>query len=237
MLYLIYGNDRAKGLTKFKTLREKLLKKEISAETIKEGSISNSMLDEIATARGLFNKSTLFIFESILEKKEEQEILSSHAQELEKSTNSFLIFEPSFDDDLAKKISKFATEVVEFTARKVDTRPSFNIFSLGDALGKRNRKELWVLFEQAVSAGITPEEIAGTLFWSVKNMALMKSAGANDEAGLNPFVAKKSGAFAENYSEKEIENLSRGLMEIYHEAHRGGEMMDIALEKFILSLN
>jgi len=237
MLYLIYGNDRAKGLAKFQMVREKLVKNGTSIETIKEGSISDAMLDEIGVARGLFDKSTLFIFDSILEKKGEQDMLSSHAKALEESTNKFLVFEPSLGKDLAEKIAKHATEIIECTARKVDFRPAFNIFSLGDALGKRNKKDLWVLFEQAVSAGITPEEIAGTLFWSVKNMALMKKAKPGDEAGLNPFVAKKTRSFADNYSEKEITDLSRELMTLYHEAHRGGEQMNIALEKFILSLN
>ncbi|MDD5152554.1 MAG: hypothetical protein PHS95_00930 [Candidatus Pacebacteria bacterium] len=237
MIYLIYGNDRAKGLAKFQSIREKLVKNGTQVETIKEGSISGAMLDEIGTARGLFDKSTLFIFESILEKKTEQELLASYAEVLEKSANSFLVFEPSFDKELVKEVSKYVTEIIECSAKKFDARPAFNIFSLGDALGKRNKKELWVLFQQAVSAGATPEEIAGTLFWSVKNMALIKMAEPRDDAGLNPFVAKKTRTFAKNYSEKEIADLSRNLMALYHEAHRGGEPMNIALEKFILSLN
>ena len=234
MLYFIYGTDRAKGLKYFQALREKLALG-ANVETVHEGSVSGEVLDEAVSTRGLFGEKTLYVLDGILEKKGDQEILASRAEALALSPNYFLIFEPTFTKDLAGEISAHATESLEYVAPKADTRPAFNIFSLGDALGNRNKKDLWVLYQQAVATGLGDEEVCGTLLWSVKNMALMKNEGAGD-AGLNPFVAKKSRSFARNYTSDEIVGLSRKLVILYHEAHRGGEPMNIALERFILAL-
>ena len=187
-------------------------------------------------SRGLFDETAVFVFDSILEKVTEQEIVASRAVDLASSSNSFLVFEPTLDKKIIPIITKEASLAEEYTLKKLFERPAFNIFALGDALGARNKKDLWVLYQQALGAGLAPEEINSTLFWQVKNMALMKGAQAGESAGLNPFVAKKALAFAKNYTTSEIENLARKLSAIVHEDHRGGESLKIALEKLILSL-
>ncbi len=236
MLYVIYGTDREKGRKRFQALREKLRGVCASEHVVAEGEVTDGFLDTSVSSRGLFGEINLFILDGILEKKAEQEVIASHAKVLAASPNHFLIFEPTLDKNVVAEILEHATEAEEHIGKKVDTRPAFNIFSLGDALGLRNKKDLWVLYEQATGAGLESEEICGTLFWSVKNIALMKNAKPGDDCGLNPFVAKKSRGFAVNYTQEEIAKLSHSLSSIYHEAHRGGEPMAIALEKFILSL-
>ncbi len=247
MLYFIYGNDRTKGLKHFQKLRDKLSTGGTNVVTVEEGGVSDGLLEEMALTRGLFGETTLFIINNILEKKEEQEVIVSHAQTLASSQNHFLIFEPTFAKDIVEGCLTHVTETFEYVApkglarhdpagSKVDTRPAFNIFSLGDALGDRNKKDLWVLYQRAVSSGLSSEEICGTLLWSVKNMALMKSAKSGDDMGMKPFVARKTRGFAAKYTVEEVARLSRGLVRVYHEAHRGGEPMEIGLERFILSL-
>ncbi len=236
MLYVIYGKDRERGRARFRALREELGKKCGEESTILEGEISKEFLHSSAVSQGLFGNTTLFVFDCVFDKKDEQEVLLSHANELDLSPNIFLVFEPELDKKIAEGIGETKVKIEEFSSKKIDNRPEFNIFSLGDALGKRNKKELWVLYQEAVGSGLTPEEISGTLFWAVKNLALAKGAKNGDDAGMSPFVAKKSRAFVENYTQEEIKNLSHSLVTIYHEAHRGGEPMDIALERFILSV-
>lgn len=236
MLYVIYGKDREKGRARFRALRGSLIKGCGEEHIVLEGEISKEVLHSFAATQGLFGGTTLHTFDCVFDKKDEQEVLLAHANELRLSPNTFLVFEPELDKKIADSILETKAEVEEFALKKIDNRPEFNIFSLGDALGKRNKKELWVLYQEAINSGLTPEEISGTLFWAVKNLALMKNTKAGDDAGLNPFVAKKTRGFALNYTQEEIKNLSHSLVTIYHEAHRGGEPMDIALERFILSL-
>lgn len=236
MLHIIYGKDREKGRVRFRAAREELEKKYTDDRLVVEGEVSDGFLDTIASSQGLFGDATLFVFDCVFDKKNEQEILLARVGDLISSPNGFLIFEPLLEKTIADEIKTAGGIVDEYAGKKVDYRPDFNIFSLGDALGARNKKELWVLYQEAVNNGLSAEEISGTLFWAVKNIALMKTAKTGDDCGLSPFVAKKSRGFAEKYSEEEIVNLSRSLVMMYHEAHRGGEPMEIALERFVLGL-
>ncbi len=236
MLYIIHGNDRQKARMQFTKLRDTLSLHGENVIVVPEGAISKETLSEQAVTRGLFGEVSVFILDGVLEKKEDQEIVASAVPLLVASPNHFLIFEPVLIKEFADEAKQGASEIIECAMKNVDERASFNIFSLGDALGERNKKELWVRYQQAVLFGLEPEEICNTLFWTVKNMALMKNAPLQDVCDLNPFVAKKSRGFAKNYTMDEIERLSRTLMTLYHEGHRGGEPMHIALERFILRL-
>lgn len=236
MLYIIYGNDREQGRTRLHTLREKLSAQGGSVEVVGEGTITSETLEHMSSARGLFGGATIFVFDSVLEKKVEQELVARFADDLARSPNHILIFEPALAKEHREALTGHAKEVFDCSVKNVEGKPSFNIFSLGDALGERKKKDLWILYQEAQAHGIGPEEICGTFFWVVKNMALMKTARTGDDAGLNPFVAKKTRGFVKNYTDEEIVGLSRVLIAAYHEAHRGGEPMDIAIERFILSL-
>jgi len=236
MLHLIYGNDRENIRTQFHAAREVIREKCDSERLVPEGEVSNEFLSEAASSVGLFGEKTLFIFDGVFEKNEEQEVLVSHGEELALSPNYFLVCQPGFDGDFIQALEKADVTAQECVAIKGSARPAFNIFSLGDALGRRSKKDLWSLYQEARESGCEPEEICGTLFWAVKNMALMKEAPAGALSGLNPFVAKKTREFAKNYSNEEIINLSRALITAYHEAHNGGEPMEIALERFTLGI-
>lgn len=236
MLHIIYGTDKEKARARFRVLREEFVKKGSSERIVMEGEVNRSFLDEASSSRGIFGETTLFVFDSVFDKKDEQEILAKHVVDLASSANIFLILETTFDKETMKTVIESVATIEEFAGKKIDKRPDFNIFSLGDALGKRNKKELWVLYQEAVASGFEPEEVCSTLFWAVKNIALMKSAKPGEDAGLSPYIAPKARMFAKNYTQDEIANISRTLVSVYHEAHRGGEPMSIALERFILEL-
>ncbi len=236
MLHIIYGSDRENIRTQFHVVRDVMQKKCNSERVVGEGEVNGDFLSEAALSVGLFGEKVLFVFDTILEKNEEQELIAEYGTELAASPNYFLICEPAFEKEIIEESGKKGGISQEYVAKKVDRKPAFNIFSLGDALGRRNKKELWVLYQDALRAGIEPEEISGTLFWSVKNMMLMKDAPAGTLCGLNPFVAKKTREFAKNYTKEELLDLSHSLIVAYHEAHLGGEPMTIALERFTLGI-
>lgn len=236
MLHVIYGKDREKGRVRFHALREELCKKYGDETQVLEEDISGNFFVSASSSQGLFGETAFFVLDCVLDKKNEQEILLAGAEALKSSSNVFLVFEPELDKSVAEKLKEEGVAVEEFALKKTDTRPEFNIFSLGDTLGERKKKELWILYQKALTAGLSAEEICGTLFWAAKNLALMKNAKLGDDKKLSPFVAKKFRKFAGNYTEEEIKKLSRELVSAYHEAHRGGEPMDLALERFILNL-
>lgn len=247
MLNIIYGKDRESGRERFRALlNQQILNQQVSrpgrrplgAEVrhVLEGEINKEFFDMAVSSQGLFGEKTLFIFDCVLDKKNEQETLLFYAKDLSSSSNIFLIFEPLLESSIADSLKEEEALIEEYALGKTSTRNDFNIFSLGDALGQRNKKELWVLYQEALRADLSAEEICGTLFWMVKNLALMKNAKLGNDRGMSPFVAKKTRAFTKNYTEEEIAKLSQALTVAYHEAHRGGEPMEIALERFILAL-
>lgn len=236
MLHIIYGTDRENVRAQFHKTREISRERCDNEHLVRAGEVVGDFLMEAASSVGLFGEKALYIFDNILDKEEEQEIIVAHANVLGASPNYFLVCESDFEKSLLKGLDEGGVSTQECVAVKTNSRPVFNIFSLGDALGRRSKKELWSLYQEAREAEIAPEEICGTLFWAVKNLALMKDAPVGALCGLNPFVAKKTREFANNYSKEEIVDLSRSLIAAYHNAHRGGEPMDIALERFALSI-
>lgn len=236
MLYVIYGNDKKRKEEYLDALRKKITTPDTSVELVEEEQVSKDWLDESLQGRGLFGEKKIFLLNDVLGKKEVQELIFEKIEDFKRTENIFIISESSFTSKNTDLFKGFADEIKEFSQASGGKAQEFNIFLLGDALGARNKKDLWVLYERAKKTGLSDEEIAGTLFWSVKNLALMKNAKEGDDAGLNHFVASKNRGYVKKYSATEIQKLSGDLIKIYHEAHRGGESMDVALEKFILSL-
>src|SRR3989344_5543768 len=110
------------------------------------------------------------------------------------------------------------------------------IVYVGGVFENKDIKEAWVLYQKALAADISPEEVHGILFWQVKNIAVVQEARDSKESGLSPFVFMKAKQFASRFKEGEIETKATELVSLFHEGRRGGSELDIALERFILSI-
>lgn len=122
------------------------------------------------------------------------------------------------------------TEIIEKAGKE------FNIFPLTDALGERNKKNAWIVYEKALASGMVADEIFWRLMWGVKAMLLTAKTSSAEESGLNPFVYKKSKSFLKNWKVEELEKLSESLVVGYHNARRGIGEMETMIEKILLSL-
>jgi hypothetical protein len=112
----------------------------------------------------------------------------------------------------------------------------FNIFSLADALGERDRKKLWVLFQFALRQDISSEELAGVFFWQLKSMVVSRETKNANEAGVSPYVFQKSKRYNKNFSPEEELRMASKIVVLYHNAHRGLVDFEKGLEKFILGV-
>lgn len=113
---------------------------------------------------------------------------------------------------------------------------NFNIFALTDAIGARNKREAWLIYERALASGMSAEEIFWRVMWGVKSLLLAEISESAEEAGLNLFVYKKSKSFLKNWKRDELEELSEGLTIGLHKARRGLFEIETFLEKTILSI-
>ena len=197
---------------------------------------SADKLEEFIHSMGLFEQKYIVVLDNVFENKDAKEFVVRNVKTVADSDNIFILLEGKLDKKTVATLEGTAQKVLVFSQKEVKKKPELNIFSLGDALGRRNKKELWLLFQKARSAGLSHEEIHGTLFWMVKSMLLAQSAPSAKDAGLSPFVFKKAKSFAKNFSEEELKTLSSRLVSIYHDARGGGMELALALEIFILSL-
>jgi DNA polymerase III gamma/tau subunit len=114
--------------------------------------------------------------------------------------------------------------------------PEFNIFAFTDAFGKRNKRESWILYQKALAAGVSSEEIFFKIIWQIKTMLIAFKTKNAEEADMKPFPYNKAKSFLKNWKQEELENLSEKLVVGYHEIRRGKGEMETFVEKTILSV-
>jgi len=99
---------------------------------------------------------------------------TEHLSALAEAPVVFVHLETKFPSELVRQVEKAGGKIEEFAGVKSSAldKNSFNLFSLCDALGRRDRRELWILCQQALAAGLVAEEIFWKLVWQTKNDAL-----------------------------------------------------------------
>ena len=249
MIYFYYGNDRVKAREKAHEVWEVMKKKRPGAEFFRVTSETwdQAVFEGYCSGMGLFEKKFIVFADNLFDKPEAKDFVLSSLQNIAQSENGFVFLEAKLDAPTVKKVEKCATKIEKFEQKdkgrkfSVDGGGSlslgdFNIFSLGDAFGQRNKKILWTLFQNALDRGISSEEINGILFWQTKSIILAKKGTSPAETGLAPFVFSKSKRYAENFTQEELNKFSRNFISVYHDAHRGVRDFETALEMLILGI-
>jgi DNA polymerase III delta subunit len=238
MIYLLYGTNFKESRKKLRSILDALLKKEPNASEfhINDENFSEELLQEMISSRTLFAGRYIVVLDKVLEEKERSEIVLSNLKDISESENIFIFIEEELGKTIVSRFEKQAEKIQEFKSKE-DGMPEvkgFNVFSLTDALGRRDKKNLWVLYQKALMSGVEPEEMHGILLWQANAILSVKDESGLSSLKLNPFVLRKSLGFAKNFEKEEIVKLSRDLVDIYHEARRGEEDFGVSLEKFIL---
>ncbi len=115
-------------------------------------------------------------------------------------------------------------------------RIDFNIFALTDAIGARNKREAWMLYQKALADGMVSEEIFFKVFWQVKNMLLASRTRSAEETDMKAYPYSKAKGYLRNFKPGELEKLSEELIRGYHDVRRGKEESETFVEKTLLSL-
>lgn len=241
MLYLFYGPNREELRAKVCGFLDDLLNKTPGAdiERIYPEEFSGDKLDEFVLSRGLFGEPRIIVMEGILGDDKIAATVLEKISEINSSPNMFIFLEEDLDIETVEILKDSADKIFHFKDKK-GGKPAdkFNIWSITDALGRRDRKALWIFYQKALLAGIPPEEIHSILVWQVKNIILAKKSGESgaEVLGMKPFVFNKAKSFARNWSEKEIMEVSSCLVGVYHESRIGIVSFEEALEKLILEI-
>jgi len=250
MIYILYGEDTKKSRGKLKSLLSSLFLKKPKASFFKvdTDNFNEVRLEEFIFSQGLFEQKYIIQMDGLLEDKNIASFLMSKLGELQKSENIFILWEIKINSIVLKKLEKYTAKLQEFPLKKNNKERlfatekgtfclgDFNIFDLAVCLGKRNKKDLWVLYQKTRLRNIPVEKVSGILFGQLRTMFQTLRSRTAEQAGLKSFVFNKTKGYLKNYSEKELKKMSADLVYLYHNARRSGLELDLALEKFILGL-
>ena len=233
MLFVFSGSDVVAVREKAHAFLHTHEKRGVSVAHVTAEACTEDALASLAGGASLFGDEQVILLDTPSESKESFAAVVSSAELLATSAHTFVLIEGKLLAKESQKLKKHAREYHEVVTGTKKER--FNIFSLTEALLRRDKKSLWVLLMRARLAGISSEEIIGTLFWQVKTMRLVLSTSSAREAGVKPFVYTKAQKGLTKYSEEEVHNLSRVLIDVYHTGHLGADI-DNTLERWVLSL-
>ena len=246
MIYLFYGENADKARGKWHKVIESFATKypdgnlfSFSAQGGPAWGWDPERFEELIVSKDLFSGKRLVVADRLLENESALELVENKVEELVESATVFAFLENKVDQKLIKKIEKFGGKVEEFAAVSeiADKKPEFNLFVLCDALGNRDRKQLWILSQQALFAGVPAEEIFWKLVWQTKMILLVAKSQGKTLKTVKPFVVSKSARFARQYSIAELEKLSGDLVALWHETKReNGPDFALGLERLILSI-
>lgn len=247
MIYLFYGQDIKSAKDKANLTIKSLLgrRKDATLVKISDETITDERMAELLSAQALFVNKFIVYLSGAFSVEDNKALISKRIKDIAESDNIFVIAEEKIDAKTLEKIKKNSAKIQEF--KKSEKRPTkkellaqrgekIDFFEFSDALGERNKRKLWGLYQDALFEDVPAEEVHGIFFWQIKSMLLAKKCKTADDAGMKSFPFTKARGFAQNFTKEELENTLSNLVEMYHESHRGNADMYIELEKFILSL-
>ena len=232
MLAVFYGTDRGATRDKAALFLNKNVPN-VAADSIDAMSYTPGQLPSLAESQSLFGGVEAYILDTPSTDSEFETEVTEHLANFAASPNVFVVLESRLLAAAKKKYEKHATESNESNAEKAER---FNAFSLAEALAKRDKKNLWVLLQEAKMAGLRPEEIVGVLWWQLKAIRLAAVTSSAAEAGMKDYPYKKAKAALKKFTPEELGNISQSLLVLYHESHQGIADMDVRLEEWALSI-
>jgi DNA polymerase III delta subunit len=187
-------------------------KKPKDAQELKWESLTTEELLSLATSQNMFGGKETYVLMGAINSDRQEEFLDI-AKELVQSPNTFIFEEEKLLKGPTTALEKAGAEIV------VEKRPAaaargFDPFGLTFAFAARDRKKLWLGLMQAFKSGEKAEAVAGLLNWKVRQ-ELERASGIKRE---------------------ELIKLSRQLVYMYHDSHRGAGDLELLLERFALRL-
>lgn len=224
--------------------RTKAVQKAIDAE-IKKGkqlvsfsdaSFQKETILSYASGSDMFGNGYVVHLSRVGEKTEGMEFLMNDVATLFKSETLYVVEENEIGKELEKVLSDAKVSVTTFKEAKANFFGQLNAFNLVDAYNTRDKKNSWMLYNKLIATGISAEEIAGSMMWNFKNLALYFSVAKPSAEALDmkPFVFGKVAAAAKLFSKDEVATRSFELSSALHRSHRGEGEGTTLLELFIL---
>ena len=231
MLHVYFGTDRQAVRDQAADFSEKNLPPDGTTTVIDAADYQPGQLADALGATSLFGGAEWFLVDTPSANPDLAEEVKTNLAAMAESSNTFIVLEGSLLAPAKKAYTKHTSTIEEFTAEKAGR---FNTFALADALANKDRRQLWVLLQEAKLQGSAPEELIGIIWWQLKVLQLAATTRSATEAGMKEYSYSKAKRALSKFAPGELSRLSHGLLQLYHDGHAGVRDIDLALEQWVL---
>lgn len=233
MLHVYCGNDTITVRTKALAYLDARREQGTPIERIDANVFRPGILVELAGSVSLFGETAVYVLDTPSVQQDYFADVMESLSVLAESPNTFVIIEDALLAPEKKKLQKHAATFEEYKRAATER---FNVFALTDHLLKKDKRQLWVGLQEANRAGLAAEEIIGTLWWQLKSLRVVAAASSAAEAGMKDYPFNKARQALKNFKPNEVEQLSADLLTLYHDGHSGVRDINLALEKWVLTI-
>lgn len=215
MIYLFSGDDSKNKISNY----EKFIKT-IPSDTetffINRNNFDQIQIESLCSGASLFAPLSTAIFQNVFEYAETGDFILSKLKIMGESDNSFIFLEGKLNKsiiDAFKKIDPKRLQLNIFELPK-EKKERFDNFLIANAFANKDKLNTWIYFRQAIERDVSLEEIAGVLFWKIKDMILKRN--------FNKF------------SEEQLKILASKISYLLPEARKQGLDAEVVFEQFLL---
>lgn len=233
MYHFFHGSDRGLVRDAANQLIEQHLPLEAQVTVIDTYNYQPGCIVDALGSTSLFGEAQWFVLDTPSDTPEFNEEVLESLSALAESVNTFVVLEGKVLVPEKKRYAKHAATTEEFVATATE---SFNMFSLADALADRDKRRLWLLMQEARLNGKQPEEMIGILWWQLKTIRLAAETSTAEAAGMKPYPYNKARRAVAKYPNGQAAKTARSLLRLYHAGHAGERDLELALERWVLTL-
>ncbi|MBP9851985.1 MAG: hypothetical protein KBC67_01860 [Candidatus Pacebacteria bacterium] len=235
-MLIVFAGERESRTQAVQKIIDAEIKKGKQLISFSDASFEKESVLSYAGGADMFGNASVVHLSRVGEKADGPEFFINNISILSESETMYVIEENELSKDMKKVFEDAGAKVAEFKEAKPNFFGGLNSFQLVDAYNMRDKKNSWMLYTKLIAAGTSAEEIAGSMIWNFKNLALYFSLPRpNAEAlGMKPFVFSKVAAAAKLFSKEEVATKSYELSSALHRSHRGEGDGATLLELFIL---
>jgi hypothetical protein len=193
MIYLFAGDDTKNKILSY----EKFIKsipKDVETFSFTRNDFDENQIISFYSGSGLFFNKSMVIFVGLFVYEETRDFLCSKLPEMGQSNNIFVFLESKLNKSILDEFKKVSEGNIKFNIFELPKikKEKFDNFLLANAFANKDKLNLWIYFRQAVDLGVVMEELAGVLFWKIKDMILKRNFSKFSEEELKGFIAKLS---------------------------------------------
>jgi DNA polymerase III delta subunit len=234
MLELYFGTDTIAVRTQALAAVTRVASLGARIERPEKDTWGVGMLAEVIGATSLFGETTVYLIDTPSDDSEFYAVLTKALPELAHCANTIVVIEGALLAPEKKKWLAAATKMEECATTATVSR--FDVFALAEALSNKDKKSLWLLLTKARQAGLSAEEIIGTLWWQLKVLRTAHMTKSAAEAGMKDFPYNKAKRALQNFKTGELETISQRLLSVYHDGHGGVKDIFVGLEEWVLTV-